>query len=120
VEETVPPLTAPNQKNMQTLTQAAQKLNSAQLSFKIGWLRSHRSNDPLQQMQTDAIVELYDAVKQIQEHLWPMLIDIPDVSAVRAAAAAAGQTGPTTGSNQWVKIGTGTHYRGGGDGNMKW
>ena len=67
-------------------------------------------------MQTDAIVELYAAVKQIQEHLWPMLVQIPDVSAIQGAA---GQTGPTTGSNQWTKIGTGTFDRRGGDGNMK-
>jgi hypothetical protein len=101
---------------METLTRAAAKLNSPSLSLTISWLQSHKSDDRLQQMQTDAIVELYAAVKQIQEHLWPMLVQIPDVSALQGAA---GQTGPTTGSNAWVKIGTGTYYRGRGDGNMK-
>ena len=56
------------------------------LSGKIAELRRGRSTDPVQQLQTDAIVELYDAVRQIQEAIWPMLAVIPDVSAVRDAS----------------------------------
>jgi hypothetical protein len=89
----MPPLTGPNQMNVVTLMRAAEKLNNPSLSSKIRWLQSHKSNDPLQQMQTDAIVDLYAAVKQIQEQIWPMLVLIPDVS---AAKDAAGQTGATT------------------------
>jgi hypothetical protein len=44
-------------------------------------------------MQTDAIVDLYEAVKQIQEAIWPMLATIPNVSAARDAAAQATTTG---------------------------
>jgi hypothetical protein len=80
VEETMPPLTG---RNMQTLMRAAEKLNNPTLSQKLLWLQSHKSNDPLQQMQTDAIVDLYAAVKQIQEQIWPMLALIPDVSAAK-------------------------------------
>lgn len=89
----MPPLTGLNQKNVQVLARAAEKLNNPSLSSKIRWLQGRKSNDPLQQMQTDAIVDLYEAVKQIQEAIWPMLATIPDVSAVRDAAAQATTTG---------------------------
>lgn len=88
----MPPLTGPNQ-NMVMLMRAAEKLNNPSLSSKIRWLESHKSNDPIQQMQTDAIVDLYAAVKQIQEQIWPMLALVPDVSAVKDAA---GRPGPIT------------------------
>jgi hypothetical protein len=65
---------------------ASNRLNGLSLSGKIMELKRTRSADPVQQLQTDAIVELYDAVKQIQEAIWPMLAVIPDVSAVRDAA----------------------------------
>jgi hypothetical protein len=96
MEETMPPL-----KNMETLRRAAEKLNNPSLSLKIGWLQSHKSDDPLQQMQTDAIVDLYAAVRQIQENIWPLLALIPDVSAVKDAA---GQPGPTTGSPAFHRL----------------
>ena len=89
----MPALTGLNQKNVQVLARAAEKLNNPTLSSKIRWLQSHKSNDPLQQMQTDAIVDLYEAVKQIQLAIWPMLALIPDVGAVRDAAAQATATG---------------------------
>ena len=89
----MPALTGLNQKNVQTLARAAEKLNNPTLSSKIRWLQGHRSNDPLQQMQTDAIVDLFEAVKQIQEAIWPMLATIPDVSAVKDAAAHTTTTG---------------------------
>ena len=89
----MPPLTGVNQKNVQMLARAAAKLNDPTLSSKIRWLQGHTSNDPLQQMQTDAIVDLSEAVKQIQEAIWPMLATIPDVSAVRDAAAQTTTTG---------------------------
>jgi hypothetical protein len=37
-------------------------------------------------LQSEAIVELYDAVRQIQEAVWPILATLPDTSAVRQAA----------------------------------
>ena len=96
----MPPLTGLNQKNVQLLARAAEKLNNPTLSSKIRWLQGHKSTDPLQQMQTDAIVDLYEAVKQIQEAIWPMLATIPDVGAVRDAAAQATTTGtPATALN---------------------
>ena len=96
----MPPLTGVNQKNVQLLVRAAEKLNNPTLSSKIRWLQGHKSTDPLQQMQTDAIVDLYEAVKQIQEAIWPMLATIPDVSAVKDAAAQATTSGaPATALN---------------------
>jgi hypothetical protein len=56
------------------------------LVLKIHQLRQSRSTDRLQQLQSQAIVELYDVVKQIQEAIWPMLLTIPDVSGAREAA----------------------------------
>lgn len=81
--------TVSHAQTLANLTRAAEKLNHATLSAKIRWLKDHKSPDQLQQMQTDAIVDLYDAVKQIQEAIWPMLLTIPDTSAVRAAAQGA-------------------------------
>jgi hypothetical protein len=77
------------QAQLANLNRAAEKLNHASLSGKIRWLKEHKSPDQLQQMQTDAIVDLYDAVKQIQEAIWPMLVTMPDVGAVRDAAQGA-------------------------------
>ena len=70
-----------------TLSMASERLHAMSLRHKIEWLRQHRATDPVQQMQSDAIVELYEAVRQIQEAIWPMLAVIPDVGAVRDAAA---------------------------------
>jgi hypothetical protein len=80
------------QDSLRALALAAEKLNSLSLRGKVNWLRQHRSDDPLQQMQSDAIAELYDAVRQIQEALWPMLLLIPDTSGARNAAAGGGGT----------------------------
>ena len=65
---------------------ASTQLNGLSLSGKIAELRRSRSDDRIQQLQSEAIVELYDAVRQIQLAIWPMLAVIPDVSAVRDAA----------------------------------
>jgi hypothetical protein len=100
LEDVMPPVTGLNQKNVEALTRAASKLTNPSLSSKIRWLQNHKSNDPLQQMQTDAIVDLFEAVKQIQEAIWPMLATIPDVGAVRDAAAQTTTTGaPATALN---------------------
>jgi hypothetical protein len=81
-----------------TLVRAADRLKTSSLSSKIRWLRQNRSTDQMQQMQSDAIVELYDAVRQIQEAIWPMLLLIPDVGAVRDAAQG-GSAAPAAGSS---------------------
>jgi hypothetical protein len=57
------------------------------IQFKANWLRQHHSNDPIQQMQTDAIIDLCDAVRQLQQAMSALPIPFPDVSAARAAAA---------------------------------
>ena len=67
---------------------ASTQLNGLSLSGKIAELRRSRSTDRVQQLQTEAIVELYDAVRQIQEAIWPMLAIIPDVSGARDAASS--------------------------------
>jgi hypothetical protein len=80
------------------LARAEAKLTGPSLSYKIATLRRSRSPDPIQQMQTEAIVELYDAVRQIQVTIWPWLLLIPDVGAVRAAAEAAQGGGSSSSS----------------------
>jgi hypothetical protein len=76
----------PAQINAHEMLAVARTLNASTLSLKIHQLRQSRSADPLQQLQSQAIVELYDVVKQIQEAIWPMLLTIPDVSGAREAA----------------------------------
>ena len=61
------PIAHTNVQMSATLARAAAKLTTSTLAFKIRSLRQSRSPDPIQQMQSEAIVELYDAVKQIQE-----------------------------------------------------
>ena len=90
----MPPTTQLNAQTMATqLTQAASTLRA--LSSNIRFLQANRSADKLQQVQSEAIVQLYDAVKQIQEALWPLpSLLIPDVQAAKDAAksgAAAAQ-----------------------------
>jgi hypothetical protein len=67
---------------------ASTQLNGLSLSGKIAELRQSRSTDRIQQLQSEAIVELYDAVRQIQLAIWPMLAVIPDVSGARDAASS--------------------------------
>lgn len=75
---------------LQKLSLAATKLHTPSLRSKIAELKRSRSPDHIQQLQTDAIVDLYDAVRQIQEAIWPMITLIPDVEAAREAAKGAG------------------------------
>jgi hypothetical protein len=76
----------PAQINAHEMLAVARTLNASTLALKIQQLRQSRSTDPIQQLQSQAIVELYDAVKQIQEAIWPMLLAIPDTSGAREAA----------------------------------
>lgn len=89
----MPPMNTKQLLEQVAFTQA--KLTGLSLGSKIQQLRSSRSPDRLQQLQTEAIVELYDVVKQIQESLTPLIGLIPDVGAVREAAAASGPVNPT-------------------------
>jgi hypothetical protein len=59
------------------------------LQQKIQRLKQLPSADPIQQLQTDAIIDLYDVVVQIEQAIGmiPTLV-LPDVSAARNAAAA--------------------------------
>ncbi len=65
------------------------------LRYKTNFLKQHRSSDPLQQMQTDAILDLYDAVREIQQALWPLSIIIPDTEGAREAAGHTTVTATT-------------------------
>ena len=78
------------QEALQALSLAAEKLNAVSLKHKVQWLRQHRSDDPLDQMQSDTIADQYDAGRQIQEAIWPLLLLIPDPSGARDAASQAG------------------------------
>jgi hypothetical protein len=89
--------------NMTIAFQALERSTTG-LQFKARWLKAHRSNDPIQQMQTDAIIDLAEAVKQIQEALWPMSLLIPDVDAVREAAKAAAKPTPTPATAATTKL----------------
>ena len=81
------PITAANAKNNLTVLTKSLERGASSLQTKSKWLQQHRSNDPIQQMQTDAIVELCEAVRQIQQAMSTLPIIIPDVEAVRNAAA---------------------------------
>ncbi len=74
------------QAQLAVLSRAAANLSSASLATRMQALRASRSPDMLQQLQTEAILGLYDAVKQIQEAIWPLLLAIPDTSGPRQAA----------------------------------
>lgn len=89
----MPQITQATAQGMSTqLTQALATLNS--LGRNIQYLKQHRAPDKLQQTQSEAIIQLYEAVKQIQDALWPLPgLLIPDVGAVRDAA----QSGATSG-----------------------
>jgi hypothetical protein len=81
----MPPLTTT--QIVHALTRGSTKLVEPSLATKVAQLRQTRSTDPVQELQSQVIVGLYDAVRQIQEAVWPILATIPDVSAVRDAAA---------------------------------
>lgn len=81
----MPPLTTNHM--VQALNRASSKLSDPSLASKVTQLRQTRSTDAVQELQSQIIVGLYDAVRQLQEAIWPMLTTIPDVSAVRDAAA---------------------------------
>ena len=79
------------------LSYASTKLSGLTLPGKIQELKRNRSSDPIQQLQTEAIIELYEAVKQIQEAIWPILLIIPDgIDAARKAAEGQGAIGTST------------------------
>ena len=86
----MPPIAQVNAETMSTqLTKALSTLHT--LSFNIQWLKQNRSPDKLQQAQSEAIIQLYDAVKQIQDALWPLpSLLIPNVGAARDAAQGGG------------------------------
>lgn len=83
----MPPITATQMTH--NLARVSAKLAEPSLTTKIAQLRQSRSNDALQQLQSQTIVDLYDAVRQIQDAIWPLLATIPDISGARDAAAAA-------------------------------
>jgi hypothetical protein len=70
-------------------TLAAEQSRMLLLSQKIARLKASPSPDPLQQLQTETILDLYDAVKRMQDELWPLMATLPDTGAVRDAAAKA-------------------------------
>ena len=84
-----PPMPISISEMVVKLDVASNQLNSLSLSGKVAELRRSRSDDRIQQLQSEAIVELYDAVRQIQLAIWPMLAVIPDVSGARDAASSS-------------------------------
>ena len=62
-------------------TSASTQLNGLSLSGKIAECGEAVRTIASSSCSTEAIVELYDAVRQIQLAIWPMLAVIPDVSA---------------------------------------
>lgn len=81
----MPPLTTTQM--VHALSRASTKLIEPSLATKVAQLRQTRSTDAVQELQSQVIVGLYDAVRQLQEAIWPILSTLPDVSAVRDAAA---------------------------------
>jgi hypothetical protein len=57
------------------------------LEMKIGTLSRSRSKDPIQQLQTDVILELYQAIVRIQDITGPLFEALlPDTQGAREAA----------------------------------
>jgi hypothetical protein len=61
-------------------------LATTSLSVSISELKRSRSGDRLQQMQSDAIIALYDMVKELNALINPMVTLLPDAAAVRQSA----------------------------------
>jgi hypothetical protein len=47
--------------------------------MKVDKLRQMRSADPIQQLQSDIISDLYDAVRELQIWVDPLILLLPDV-----------------------------------------
>ena len=66
--------------------------NTMSLEATVRWLQAHRSPDPIQQRQTDAIVELHAFVKQIRQAL-SFVPPSPGAGAIGRAREAAEKGG---------------------------
>ena len=95
-----------NQTRTAAQADAANTLNELQMSIsrlylQVQTLKQNRSDDKVQQMQTDAIVELFKSVSWIQRILWPtveqLMLGGGNFDAAREAAKAAGGNGGGTG-----------------------
>jgi hypothetical protein len=64
------------------------------LSTKVKRLRATKSDDPIQQLQSDIISDLYDLVRELQLDLFPSLLGLPDVGSVRDGLNSQGKTRP--------------------------
>ena len=46
---------------------------------KVLKLRGMKSDDPIQQLQSDIISDLYDAVRELQVDMFPILLTLPNL-----------------------------------------
>jgi hypothetical protein len=75
-----------SQANLRATIQAAiarAPKRNLSLHGKVLKLRQTKSNDPVQQLQSDIISDLYDAVRELQVMLNPLLLQLPDVQDIR-------------------------------------
>ena len=87
------------------ITEAVNQLNELQIIIsrlhnKVQPLKHKRSDDPVQQAQTEAIIEMFNAVAWIQRILWPTVEQLMlggNTGAARDAAAAAAGAGGGSG-----------------------
>jgi hypothetical protein len=49
------------------------------MKMKVEKLRLTKSDDPIQQLQSDIISDLYDAVRNLQVMVDPLILLLPDV-----------------------------------------
>jgi hypothetical protein len=49
------------------------------LHMKVDKLRQMKSDDPIQQLQSDIISDLYDTVRELQVWVDPLLLLLPDI-----------------------------------------
>jgi hypothetical protein len=70
------------QATLQAAIARAPKRNPS-LQSKVLKLRQRQSKDPIQQLQSDIISDLYDAVRELQVMMDPLLLQLPDVQDVR-------------------------------------
>jgi hypothetical protein len=71
-----------SQANLQSAIKAAMArvpMRHLSMKMKVEKLRLTKSDDPIQQLQSDIISDLYDAVRDLQVMVDPLILLLPDV-----------------------------------------
>jgi hypothetical protein len=75
----VAPLSQANLKAAIQAAQARAPTRPLTLKMKVEKLRFTRSDDPIQQLQSDIISDMYDAIRELQIMVDPLILLLPDI-----------------------------------------